>query len=319
MRKNASVMTLDPDTQTFIDDAVAAGRPQYHELPSAADARKLFTEVAAARRGTGPLPGPACSVEGVLRDGLWCRIYRPLDLSVHQGPLPLVVFFHGGGWVIGDLDTHEAQARALVATPAVVVSVEYRLAPEHPFPAAHEDCWDWVKWCAAGMGDRSHTDRLVVAGDSAGGLLAASMAQRCRDYDDAPDLAAQCLVYPAMNVAMDTPSHKENAEGYLLTADVMRWFYDCYAPGEGFSPTEVPDLAGLAPAVIVTAGYDPLADDGIDYGDRLRQAGVNTVNLHFDGLIHGFFGMAGTSAAARGAVQATVGALGGLLAGTAQP
>lgn len=308
-------MTLDPDTQAFIDEAAAAGLPQYHELPSAADARALFQKVAAARRGDGPPPGPECSVEGVRRDGRWCRIYRPLQRSVHDGPLPLVVFFHGGGWVIGDLDTHEAQARALVDTPAVVVSVEYRLAPEHPYPAAHDDCWDWLLWCAAGMGDWSHTDRLVVAGDSAGGLLAAAMAQRCRDTADAPELAAQCLVYPAMNVAMDTPSHADNAEGYLLTSAVMRWFYDCYQPGEGFSPTESDDLAGLAPAVIATAGYDPLADDGIDYGDRLRQAGVRTLNLHFDSLIHGFFGMAGTSAAARGAVGATVAALGGLLAG----
>ncbi|MGI9018710.1 MAG: alpha/beta hydrolase [Euzebya sp.] len=306
-------MTLDPQTAAFITAAEAAGLPAYHELPSATEARALFRKLALARRGDGPAPGPRVSVEEVSRDGQWCRIYRPLERSVHDGPMPLVMFIHGGGWVIGDLETHDVQARAFAGLPAVVVSVDYRLAPEHPFPAAHEDCWAWLEWAAAGMGDWSHTDRLVVAGDSAGGLLAASMAQWCRDREDSPDLAAQCLVYPAMNVAMDTVSHTANAEGYLLTHDVMRWFYDSYAPGEGFSPSVGVELAGLAPAVIATAGYDPLADDGIDYGSQLRAADVTCVNLHFDGLIHGFFGMGGVSAAAQGAVEATVGALRGLL------
>ncbi len=309
----SDTMTLDPHTAAFIAAAVERGDTPYHLLPSADDARKAFVEVARARRGDGPPPGPEVSVEGVKVGDRWCRIYRPLDRSVHEGPMPLVVFFHGGGWVIGDLDTHDVQARAFAALPAVVVSVEYRLAPEHPYPAAHEDAWEWLLWCVAGMGDWSHTDRVVVAGDSAGGLLAAAVAQRARDTEGAPEIAAQCLVYPALNPAMDTASHRDNAEGYLLTADLMRWFYDCYAPGEGFSPAQSDDLAGLPPAVIATAGYDPLADDGIDFGDRLRAAGVTAVNLHFDGLIHGFFGMGGTSPAAQGAVEATVGALRGML------
>lgn len=316
-------MTLDPQTRDFIAAAQAAGGTPYHQMASAAEAREAFRQVAMARRGGKPVAGPECSVEGVKVGDRWCRIYRPLNRSVHEGPMPLVVFFHGGGWVIGDLDTHEAQARALVALPATVVSVEYRLAPEHPFPAAHDDCWEWLRWAVAGMGDWSHTDRLVVAGDSAGGLIAASMAQRWRDEvdpsPDRPELAAQCLVYPALNPAMDTPSHELNAEGYILTRDVMKWFYDCYLPegdpGAAFSPAALEDLSGLAPAVIATAGYDPLADDGIDYGNRLRAAGVHSVNLHFDGLIHGFFGMSGVSAASAGAVQATVGALRGLLGG----
>lgn len=310
---HCAVMTLDPHTRDFIAAAAALEATPYHQMASAAEARETFRKVAAARQGDGPAPGPECSVEGVKVGDRWCRIYRPLDRSVHEGPMPLVVYFHGGGWVIGDLDTHEVQARAFVALPATVVSVEYRLAPEDPYPAAHEDCWDWLRWAVDGMGDWSHTDRLVVAGDSAGGLLAAAMAQRCRDIEGAPDLAAQCLVYPALNVAMDTPSHEANAEGYVLTRDTMRWFYDCYAPGEGFSPTELTDLSGLAPTVIATAGYDPLADDGIQYGDRLRQAGIPTANLHFDGLIHGFFGMGGVSPAAQAAVEATVGALRGML------
>lgn len=306
-------MTLDPQTAQFIAAAQAAGGTPYQDMGSAADARETYRRVVEARRGSAPPAGPQCSVEGVKVGDLWCRIYRPLERSVHEGPMPLVVYYHGGGFVLGDLDTHDALARAFVSLPAIVVSVEYRLAPESTYPAAHEDSWTWLRWAAEGMGDWSHADRLVVAGDSAGGLLAASMAQRCRDTPGAPDLAAQCLIYPALNVAMDTPSHEANAEGYLLTRDGMRWFYDSYAPGEGFSPTELTDLSGLAPAVITTAGYDPLADDGIDYGHRLREAGVPCVNLHADGLIHGFFGMGGTSRAAQGAIEATVGALRGIL------
>lgn len=306
-------MTLDPHTKDYLTTAEAQGGTPYHQMASVEEARATFRKVAEARRGDGPPAGPPCSVEEVQVNGRWCRIYRPLERSVYEGPMPLVVYVHGGGWVIGDLDTHEAQARAFLGLPATVVSVEYRTAPEEPYPAAHDDCWDWLVWAAEGMGDWSHADRLVVAGDSAGGLLAASMAQRCRDSDGGPELAAQCLVYPALNVAMDTPSHLANADGYRLTPDTMRWFYDSYAPGEGFSPSELADLSGLAPAVIVTAGYDPLADDGIDYGNRLREAGVPTVSLHFDGLIHGFFGMAGVSLAARAAVEATVGALRGIL------
>lgn len=312
---HSAVMTLDPQTRDFLAAAQAAGGTPYNQMASVAEARETYRALAAARRGPGPVGGPPCSVEQVRLGERRCRIYRPVERSVHEGPMPLVVFVHGGGWVLGDLDTHDTMARAFVALPATVVSVEYRLAPEHPYPAAHEDSWEWLQWAAQGMGDWSHTDRLVVAGDSAGGLLAASMAQRCRDTDGAPALAAQCLMYPAMNVAMDQPSHEANAEGYGLTHEVMRWFYDCYAPGEGFSPAELSDLSGIAPAVIATAGYDPLADDGIGYGNQLRESGVATANLHFDGLIHGFFGMGGTSAGARAAIEATVGALRGMLAG----
>lgn len=318
MGHHVATMTLDPHTAEFLAAADAAGTTPYHRMASAAEARDAFAEVARARQGRGGPPAAECSVEGVKIGDLWCRIYRPLNRSVHEGPVPLVLYVHGGGWVIGDLDTHDVQARALTALPATVVSVEYRRAPEHPFPAAHEDCWQWLQWAVAGMGDWSHTDRVVVAGDSAGGLIAASLAQRCRDTDGSPELAAQCLIYPALNPAMDSASHRDNAEGYGLTAEEMRWFYDRYLPdgdpGAAFTPWHLDDLAGLPPAVIATAGYDPLADDGITYGDRLRAAGVSTSSLHFDGLIHGFFGMGGTSPAAQAAIQATVGALRGILA-----
>jgi acetyl esterase len=307
-------MTLDPPTKAFIDAAQAIGATPYHQMDSADEARAAFRQVAMARSGGGTAPGGTeCSVEEIRLGDNWCRVYRPIERSVHEGPMPLVMFIHGGGWVLGDLDTHDVQARAFAALPATVVSVEYRLAPEHPYPAAHEDCWDWLQFVAEGMGDWTHTDRLVVAGDSAGGLLAASMAQRCRDVEGAPELAAQCLIYPLFDVEMDSPSHERNGEGYLLTRDLTRWFLDSYAPGEGFSPTELDDLSGLAPAVIATAGYDPLADDGITYGNRLRDAGVPVSTLHFDGLVHGFFGMGGLSPSAAAAISATVGGLRGLL------
>lgn len=306
-------MTLDPATAAFLSDLADAGGTPFEEMASAAEARSVYRDLAKARMGDGPAPGDPCSVEEFKVDDMWYRIYRPLTRTVSDGPLPLVVFFHGGGWVVGDLATHDGMARSLASMPANVLSVDYRLAPEHPYPAAHEDAWQAVTYAASQLGGDFHSDRLVVAGDSAGGVLAASVAARCRDTADGPDVAAQCLIYPAMEPEMGGDSHRELAEGYGLTAATMRWFYDRYAPGPGFSPSELSDLSGLAPAVIATAGYDLLQDDGKGYGDRLREAGVPTTSLHFDGLIHGFFGMGGSSAAARGAIAATVAAVHGIL------
>jgi acetyl esterase len=316
-------MALDPAIAAHLDALRAAGARPYHQMASADEARAAFREVAALRRGEGPPPGPRCAVEGVRRttaDGaqLWCRIYRPLDRSAFDEPMPVVLFAHGGGWVIGDLDTHDPHARAFVALPATVVSVEYRLAPEHPYPRAHEDCWDWLRWVADGVGDWVRADRLVLAGDSAGGLLAAALAQRCRDEAGAPAVAAQCLVYPALDPGLSQPSAVEHAEGGGLAAADMRWFYEQYLPGgedpgAAFGPWARDDLAGLPPAVITTAGSDPLRDDGLVLGDRLRQAGVPVAQVHLPGLVHGFFGMGGISPAAQAGVEATVAALRALL------
>lgn len=303
-------MTLDPATVEYLDASAAAGLQPYEEL-TPQQARAQYREVVRLRAASGGTSGPPCSTEDYTVEDVWVRVYRPLDRSVHDGPTPLVVFMHGGGWVIGDRDTHDGMARAFAGLPAVVMSVDYRLAPEHPYPAAHDDCWTVVRYGASELGGAFHSDRLVVAGDSAGGLLAASMAQRCRDEGIA--VAAQCLIYPAMNHAMDLPSNTAFSEGYGLTEAAMRWYYGHYQPGEGFSPHELEDLSGMAPAVIATAGYDLLQDDGRRYGDRLRAAGVAVTAMHFDGLIHGFAGMSGSSPAARGALQAVIGGLRGLL------
>ena len=308
-------MTLDPHTAAYLAELAEAGGTPYEDMASAEEARATYRDVVKARRGDGPRRGPDCSVEEFQIDGTWYRMYRPLHRSVHDGLMPLVVFFHGGGWVIGDLETHDEIARAFVDLPAIVLSVDYRLAPEHPYPAAHDDCWTAVELAAEWIEEKTvAADRIVVAGDSAGGLLAAAMAARARDTAGGPAIAAQCLVYPAMDPAMGSASHRERAEGYGLTASTMRWFYDAYQPGDGFSPLEADDLSGLPPAVVATAGFDLLADDGLAYARRLREAGVSTVDLHFADLIHGFLGMGGRSPAAAGATAAVVGGLRGLLA-----
>jgi acetyl esterase len=222
------------------------------------------------------------------------RIYRP----VSEAPTATVVFFHGGGFVIGDLDTHDNHCRWLCReSGAVVVSVDYRRAPEAPFPAAVEDCLAATRWAAREIGTLGgRRDLLAVAGDSAGGNLAAVIAQQCRD-DGGPALTAQLLVYPVVDLTtgVNYPSRRENAEGYLLTADAMRWFRSCYlgdAAADGASPLCSPilgKLAGLPPAVVVTMEYDPLRDEGAAYADALTAAGVPVVPYSFDGLIHGSF------------------------------
>lgn len=307
-------MTLDPDTARYLADLAEAGGTPYEEMETAAQARAAYEQVVALRRGDGPPRGAECSVEEYRIGDLWYRAYRPLGRSVHEGPLPLAVFFHGGGWVLGNPRTHDEMARAFAALPAIVLSVDYRLAPEHPYPAAHDDAWEAVQYAASEMGDSFHADRLVVAGDSAGALLAGAVAARARDTEGAPTIDAQCLVYPAMEPTMGSASHDDLAEGYGLTRSTMQWFYDAYAPQSGFSPSEMSDLSGLPPAVVATAGYDLLKDDGLRYAERLREAGVPVAGLHFPGLIHGFMGMGGTSRAAAAATEAVVGGLRGLLA-----
>ncbi|MFB6296440.1 MAG: alpha/beta hydrolase [Halobacteriales archaeon] len=215
-----------------------------------------------------------------------------------EGPFPVLTFYHGGGWVIGTLDTHEPICRALAgAADCVVVSVDYRLAPEHPFPAALEDCYAATRWVSDNAATlHADPDRVAVGGDSAGGNLAAAVAQACRDHGG-PELVHQLLVYPVTDHAFDTDSYAENAEGYFLTRADMEWFWDHYLDSrfDGNNPYASPlrarDLGGLPPASVVTAGFDPLRDEGIAYAKRLDAAGVAVEHHHYDGAIHGFFGM----------------------------
>jgi acetyl esterase len=232
------------------------------------------------------IPGPAGPIP--------VRVFRP-------GPetgLPLVLWFHGGGWVTGNLDTHDQLGRLLSdAVGAVVVSVDYRLAPEAKFPAAADDCLAAYEWALAHADEvGADANRIAIGGDSAGGNLAAVVALDARERG-LPQPKLQLLVYPVTDVEFDSASMIDNAKGYFLEADGMRWFYDHYSrtPSDfddpRFSPIRASDLSGLARAVVVTAEYDPLRDQGEAYAVRLRDASVPTEMVRADGLIHGFFGM----------------------------
>lgn len=237
--------------------------------------------------------------EGPLR----ARVYRPEG----EGPFPTVAMYHGGGFVIGDLDTHDNMARAICrGADAVVVSVDYRLAPEHPFPAGVEDAVASARDIQSRLDEFGGTGTLAVAGDSAGGNLSAVVAQAV------PGLAAQLLVYPTTDGTGDYPSRTENAEGYFLDLPLMRWFVRHYAPGQDFadvrlSPILAPSLAGLPPAVVVTAEFDPLRDEGIAYAEALEAAGVPVEQRTYPGMIHGFFDMGPWSKAAAEAVTESIG------------
>ncbi|RQG96597.1 alpha/beta hydrolase [Natrarchaeobius chitinivorans] len=211
---------------------------------------------------------------------------------------PVVLYFHGGGWVLGGIDTHDETCRKLAADSGYpVVSVEYGLAPEHPFPDGLEDCYAALEWLAdAAPNLGADPDRIVLAGDSAGGNLAAATALLARDRDG-PDVAYQLLVYPVTGPVEGTDSFEENGQGYFLTADEIRWFRGHYFErhideGNVYAlPRRAADLSGLPPATIVTAGFDPLRDDGAAYAERLESDGVPVTYRNYDDVIHGFFAM----------------------------
>ncbi len=286
-------MPVDPQVQLLLDALAAAEAPPLHTL-SPEDARAAYAALAVARTGTGD----AASTEDLVVAGpagdVPVRVYRPEGADA---PAPVCVFFHGGGWVIGSIETHDALCTALAARSGVViVSVEYRLSPEAPYPAALDDCLAATRWVADNAAELAvDPRRLAVGGDSAGGNLAAAVAIRARD-EGAPAIAFQLLVYPVLDHSFDQPSYVENAEGYFLTADGMRWFSSHYLGGT--SPTEplaaplhAPDLTGLPPALVLTAEFDPLRDEGEAYGARLSEAGVATTVRRYDGMVHGFVSM----------------------------
>lgn len=234
------------------------------------------------------------------------RVYAP-----GTGPAPGLVYFHGGGWVVGDLNVYDVVCRSIAKkSGAVVVSVDYRLSPEHKFPAAVEDCLAATAWVAANA-PRLGIDprRIAVGGDSAGGNLAAVMALKCRS-NGGPALALQVMVYPVTNLhAFDTASYRDFADGYYLTRSMMHWFRDAYlgraedSAQLDASPLFAPDLRGLPPALIITAECDPLRDEGEAYGKRLQDAGVATVCTRYPGMIHPFFSMGGVITQGRKAVD----------------
>ncbi|MFB6169761.1 MAG: alpha/beta hydrolase [Haloarculaceae archaeon] len=227
-------------------------------------------------------------------DDVPIRVYEPEA----DGPHPVVVYFHGGGWVYGSLETHDGLCRALAnELDGVVVSVDYRLAPEHPFPAGLEDCYAVTEWAAenAGVfgGDAS---RLVVAGDSAGGNLAAAVSLMARDLDG-PDIAYQALIYPVTNNDLDTPSYRQNVDQYPASKRGLEWCWEHYLERDldGFHPYASPlranDFSELPPATVLTCELDGLRSEGIAYANRLEDAGVEATHRNYERMIHGFMTM----------------------------
>jgi acetyl esterase len=277
--------------------------------------REQFIALAASRNSV-PLPQPAAVTDIAIPGpggSMRARLYRPVRM-----PSPTIVFFHGGGWVAGDVNTHDRQARLLaIEVEAVVISVDYRQPPETPFPGAFDDCLAATRWAAANIAELGgDAARVGVAGDSAGGNLAAAAAQACRD--SGPQLAGQLLVYPPVDLAGNYwspvenakyPSREQNADGYFMTLDAVRWFADHYLPNasDGFdwraSPLRAASLHRLPPTVLCTAEFDPLRDEGEAYAKALGQAGVRVACHREPTLIHGFFGMGHASRAADEAAQ----------------
>lgn len=289
-------MSLDPDVQELLDEFAAGGLRDFAEM-TVLEARS-FNGGFDALQGEGE---DVASVREILVDGaagqLPARVYHPRPGQV----LPVVVYFHGGGWVIGNLDVVDKPCRALAnAADCVVVTVQYRISPETKFPGSVEDCYAATAWVAAHAAELgADPGRLAVAGDSAGGNLAAAVALMARDRG-APDIAFQLLIYPTVAPAENSKfgSYISNGEGYMTTAASMRWFYEHYladVAGELDNPYAFPlhaeDLRGLPPAHVVTAEYDPLHDEGVAYATALAEAGVETTAADYPGVIHGFFWM----------------------------
>jgi len=297
-------MPLDPQARALLDQFVAIGGQPLSSMP-VADARHAM-EVLASMRGEPPpirsavdrrIPGPAGEIP--------VRVYTPNATA----PLPLLVYFHGGGWVLGGLDTHDGVCRALAnGAECIVVSVDYRLAPEHKFPAAAEDCYAATRWVAANAAELGgDAQRMAIGGDSAGGNLTAVVALMARDRGG-PPLVFQLLIYPVTMAAFDTQSYRDNADGYLLTTADMRWFWNHYLDraNDAANPYASPlmgTLTGLPPALVITAEFDPLRDEGEQYAHRLEEAGVAARISRYDGMIHGFFGMGHLMDKAKAAVQ----------------
>jgi acetyl esterase len=290
-------VTLDPDAAAVFKAFQEAGRPAYETL-TAPQAREFYL---AGRVVSNPEPPELTSVAPLSipapHGSIPARIYTPKTLRLAGGLAPCLVFFHGGGWVIGDLDSHDVVCRKLADEgQLIVISVDYRLAPEHKFPAAVDDAIASTKWIAENAKQLGvDASRLMVGGDSAGGNLAAVVSLAARD-GNGPPIAGQVLIYPATDFSMKHPSHSEPETSILLTHSVIRWFCNHYLGGADIddwraSPARARTLAGLPPAYVLTAGADPLRDEGDEYARRLKEAGVPVTYRHFAGQFHGFFTM----------------------------
>ncbi|MBV8305437.1 MAG: alpha/beta hydrolase [Acidimicrobiia bacterium] len=305
-------MPLDPDVEILLSSMEQNGEGAGSIADVGVEQARQFIEVFGTIGGTvevarvedHTVPGPGGDIP--------VRLYSPSADAV----LPVVVYLHGGGWCIGNIASHDGICRKLAAQSGLtVVSVDYRLAPEHRFPCAPEDCYAAVQWVPDQAGDlRVDASRMALAGDSAGGNLTAVTALLARDRGG-PAISFQLMMYPVIDATMSFPSFKENAEGKLLSARDMAFFYEQYVGDDVdlkdpmLSPLYAPSLRGLPPALVITAEYDPLRDEGEAYADALQQAGVEARSSRYDGMVHGFFGLEAVIPAAAPAMEEAAAAL----------
>ena len=303
-------MPLANEYQVMFEQLAAAGpAPSVRDLP-VADGRNLYRAARAVnldlpvhKVSNGLLPGPGGDIP--------IRIYQPQG----DGPFGILVYFHGGGWVIGDLDTADAVCREIATlAKVIVVSVDYRLAPEHVYPAAVQDSYAALQWVNDNLETLQGNGKIGVGGESAGGNLAAIVAQQSRDRGG-PPIAFQCLLYPVTDAEMSRPSYSENGSGYLLETTTMEWFWDTYCPdleqrlNADASPLRAKNLADLPPALVVTAEFDPLRDEGNAYAHALQAAGNSATLMCCEGLVHDFFSTAAVFGCSRGPFKKTINAL----------
>jgi acetyl esterase len=300
---------VHPQVAAILERAASSPLPPYHEVPPAV-ARRLYRDTRGPLTPDPPAvehahllmaPGPASSSGGPAPGPVPVRAYRPKGAGKDE-VLPALVYFHGGGWVIGDLDTHDVVCRTLAnGARCAVFSVEYRKAPEAPFPAAVDDCFSALSFVfSSSRSLKINAKQIAVAGDSAGGNLATVMALMARDAGGpafSHPISFQALIYPATDQRMGFPSHERNGEGYLLTKKVMHYFRDHYLPQQGdwldwrASPLLAKSLAGLPPAFVMTAGFDPLVDEGREYAERMQGDGVPVEYKNYPDMVHGFITM----------------------------
>ncbi len=302
-------MPLHPSARALLDliaEAEADGTRKRNEDMEPAEARQAFIDTRGPVTPAAPEVAHTADVTIARPNGdqggdLALRYYRPIGTSLDE-KLPVFVYFHGGGWVVGNLDTHDVVARQIANTSGfAVLSVDYRLSPETKFPGAVEDAMAAVEWAAAGGDGHKYglaidPTRIVVGGDSAGGNLAAVVCLLARDKGG-PKIAQQTLIYPVTDFHRRHPSHKKYAEGHLLTSAGQDWFAGHYLRSDAdkddwrASPLLAEDLSGLPPAIVITAEFDPLHDEGKAYADRLSAAGVPVSYHSYDGMLHGYIGM----------------------------
>lgn len=288
-------MALDPQAKWVLDIAEEKGLPSLDQLPpneakAAYEERALtltFKDIDIDKAIDLDIPGPIGDVP--------IRIYQPVGMTK---PLPVLVYYHGGGWVIGSRDTHDSLCRLIANSgPFVVVSVDYRMGPEHPFPAAVQDSVAALNWTAENIAEyNGNPDKIAVGGDSAGGNLSAVVCLAALKENTYLPIF-QWLIYPATDMEMTTPSHTKFAEGYFLTRSMMEYFQGHYLKNDAdkkdwrASPLRAESLAGLPPALIQTAGFDPLQDEAIAYAERMNKEGCEAKHTHYEGMVHGFINL----------------------------